>query len=219
MRRSGVRSSSAPPLPSPARRHAMHARTGRLFVVLAIACSALVTACATGPQLRTDYDRSVDFTGYETFGFAEELGTDRAGYSSLITSHFKTAVRDEMEALGYRYTETDPDLIVNFYTRVRERSEVRSRPSMTVGVGYYGYRYGLYTAWPLYQQEVDTVHYQVGTANIDVVDAERKQLIWEGVAKGRLTREALQNPRPAIERTVHDLFMQFPTRQESDGKG
>lgn len=196
----------------------MHARTGRLFTVLAIACSALVAACATGPQLRTDYDRSVDFTRYQTFGFAEELGTDRAGYSSLITSHFKTAVRDEMEALGYRYVEADPDLMVNFYTRVRERSEVRSRPSTTVGVGYYGYRYGLYTAWPLYEQEVDTVHYRVGTANIDVVDAERKQLIWEGVAEGRLTRESLENPKPAIENVVHDLFMQFPTRQESGGK-
>ncbi|WP_405232589.1 DUF4136 domain-containing protein [Lentisalinibacter salinarum] len=197
----------------------MGARTGRLFTVLAIACGALVAACATGPQLRTDYDRSVDFTRYQTFGFAEELGTDRAGYSSLITSHFKGAVRDEMEALGYRYTETDPDLIVNFYTRVRERSEVRSRPSMTVGVGYYGYRYGLYTAWPMYEQEVDTVHYRVGTANIDVVDAERKQLIWEGVAEGRLTRESLENPKPAIENVVHDLFMQFPTRQASGAGG
>jgi len=197
----------------------MHARTGRLFAVLAIACSVLVAACATGPQLRTDYDRSVDFTRYQTFGFAEELGTDRAGYSSLITSHFKTAVRDEMEALGYRYVEADPDLIVNFYTRVRERSEVRSRPSMTMGVGYYGYRYGLYTAWPMYEQEVDTVHYRVGTANIDVVDAERKQLIWEGVAEGRLTRESLENPKPAIENVVHELFMQFPTRQESGTKG
>lgn len=193
----------------------MRARTGRLCTVLALACSAFFAACATGPELRTDYDRSADFTRYETFGFAEELGTDRAGYSSLITTHFQDAVRDEMEALGYRYVEADPDLIVNFYTRVRERSEVRTRPSMTVGVGYYGYRYGLYTAWPMYEQEVDTVHYRVGTANIDVVDAERKQLIWEGVAEGRLTREALENPRPAIEATVHDLFMQFPTRTDS----
>jgi hypothetical protein len=196
----------------------MHARTRRLSAVLALACSALVAACATGPQLRTDYDRSVDFTRFDTFGFAEELGTDRAGYSSLITTHFKDAVRDEMEALGYRYAEADPDLIVNFYTRVRERSEVRSRPSMTVGVGYYGYRYGLYTAWPMYEQEVDTVHYRVGTANIDVVDAERKQLIWEGVAEGRLTREALENPKPAIAKTVHDLFMQFPTRTDGAAK-
>ncbi|HKL61938.1 MAG TPA: DUF4136 domain-containing protein [Woeseiaceae bacterium] len=186
---------------------------------LALVFAALVAGCASGPELRTDYDGSADFSAYDTFGFAAELGTDRAGYASLITNHFKDAVRAEMEALGYRYTEQDPDLIVNFFTRAEERSEVRTRPSMTMGAGYYGYRYGLYTAWPLYQQEVDTVHYQVGTANIDVVDAERKQLIWEGVAKGRLTREALQNPRPAIERTVHDLFMQFPTRQESDGKG
>ena len=190
----------------------MRGRAGKLGAALALACTMLAAACATGPQLRTDYDRNVDFTRYETFSFAEELGTDRAGYSSLITSYFKDAVRQEMEALGYRYVEQDPDLVVNFYTRVRERSEVRTRPSATVGVGYYGYRYGLYTAWPLYEQEVDTVHYRVGTANIDVVDAERRQLIWEGVAEGRLTREALENPKPAIEKTVHDLFMQFPTR-------
>lgn len=192
----------------------MRSSTGTVFAGLALACQALLTACASGPQLRTDYAPGVDFTAYETFGFARELGTDRAGYTSLITSHFKSAVRAEMEDLGYRYVEDDPDLIVNFYTRVEERSEVRSRPSMTVGVGYYGYRYGLYSAWPMYDQQVDTVNYRVGTANIDVVDAGRSQLIWEGVAEGRLTREALENPQPAIEKTVHDLFMRYPTRRE-----
>ena len=33
----------------------------------------------------------------------------------------------------------------------------------------------------------ETMHYKVGTANIDVVDARRKQLIWVAVAEGRLT--------------------------------
>lgn len=187
------------------------------FAALILLSAAFLGGCATssGPDLRTDYDRGVDFTAYRTFGFAPELGTDRAGYSSLITRHFMDAVRNEMEGLGYRYVEQDPDLLVNFYTRVRERSEVRSRPSATMGVGYYGYRYGLYTAWPLYAEELDTVHYRIGTANIDVVDAERRQLIWEGVAEGRLTREALENPQAAIENVVRDLFQRFPTRAPS----
>lgn len=42
---------------------------------------------------------------------------------------------------------------------------------------YYGYRYGLYSAWPLYDRDVETVAYPVGTANVDIVDAGKKQLI------------------------------------------
>ena len=82
-----------------------------------------------------------------------------------------------------------------------------------LGTGYYGYRYGLYTAWPLYAPEVETVHYEVGTANVDVVDADARQLIWEGVAEGRLTEEALENPAEAIENAVEDMFAEFPTRR------
>lgn len=178
--------------------------------VIAMLAMAL-TGCATGPDLRTNYDSSVDFTQYETFGFASQLGTDRAGYESLVTGYFKEAVRNEMEALGYRYVEEEPDLIVNFYGNSSERTDVRTTPSTTVRGGYYGYRTGMYTAWPVYQQEVRTVTYEVGTINIDVVDEDRRQLIWEGVAQGRLKKEALKNPKPAIERVVRDLFARYPT--------
>ena len=178
---------------------------------------AALTGCATtaGPTINTDHDRLADFTAYRSYGFPVELGTDRAGYSTLITSYFKQAVDREMQRRGYHYSSTDPDLLVNFYSNIRDVSEVRSVPTVSVGYGYYGYRYGLYGAWPLYGQEVDTVHYKIGTANIDIVDAERRQLIWEGVAEGRLTREAMRNPQPAIEAVVAQLFARYPGRAAS----
>lgn len=175
----------------------------------------IASGCASGPSYRTDYDSSVDFRSYQTFAFMEELGTDKAGYSTLVTQHFKNAISREMVALGYEFSDEDPDLLVNFAATSRERSEVRSRPTATVGVGfgrgYYGYRTGLYGTFPLYGTEVDTVTYKTGTANIDVVDAKRKMLVWEGVAEGRLRDEVLQNPRPAIDSIVSDLFARFPT--------
>lgn len=174
----------------------------------------LLAGCASGPTLRIQHDDSVDFGQYHTFGFTKELGTDRAGYSTLTTLYFRQAVRREMEALGYRYSESDPDLLANFFAHIETRTDVHSYP--TFGTGYYGYRYGLYTAWPHYGRAVDTVHYQVGTANIDIVDARRRQLIWEGVAEGRLTSKMLENPQPAIEEVVRDLFERFPARA-SDG--
>lgn len=180
-----------------------------LAAIAALLLTALLLgACATGPKLRVQREPDVDFSQYETFGFVAEPGTDRAGYSTLTTQYFKQAVRREMEALGYRYSEDDPDLLANFFARIETRTEVHSHP--TYAAGYYGYRYGLYTAWPYYLQDVETVHYRVGTANIDIVDAERRQLIWEGVAEGRLTRKALDDPGTAIDSMVRDLFGRFP---------
>ncbi len=181
------------------------------FHWIAVAVLAL-SACATttGPDYTIDYDKSADLGSFRTYGYPEELGTDRAGYSTLITTYFKNAVNREMVKRGYTLDEKDPDLLVNFYSNVRDVSDVRSTPGASMGYGYYGYRYGLYGAWPMYDQEVSTVHYQIGTANIDIVDAERMQLIWEGVAEGRITREDMKNPQPAIDAIVSELFLRFP---------
>lgn len=182
---------------------------------LAIAALLVIQGCASGPDYRADFDRSADFGAYETYAFMDELGTDKAGYRSLITQHFKDAIRREMDALGYTYSESDPDLLVNFSATAREKTEVRSRPtpSMTMGVGYggyYGYRAGMYGTFPLYSNDVETISYRVGTANIDVVDADRMQLVWEGVAEGRLSEEVLQDPKPAIDNLVAELFDRYP---------
>jgi hypothetical protein len=186
-------------------------RNKSCLLAAAILGMVVLASCASGPSIRSDYDRSADFTSYRTFGFASELGTDRAAYSTLITEHFKRAVRSEMEARGYEYTETNPDLLANFYVAIREQTDVRATPAPTVGVGYYGYRYGLYTSWPAYSMGVRTVHYKTGTANVDLIDARRKQLIWEGVAEGRVNEEDLANPADAIEAVVAELFTHFPS--------
>lgn len=170
-----------------------------------------LTACATtGPDYRIDYDESANLAQYRTYGFPEELGTDRAGYSTLITTYFKDAVNREMQERGYTFAEDDPDLLVNFFANVRDVSDVRRTPRLSLGYGYFGYRYGLYGAWPFYDDDLSTVHYKVGTANIDIVDAERMQLIWEGVAEGRITREDMRNPERAISEVVGELFQRFP---------
>jgi hypothetical protein len=170
-----------------------------------------VAGCATSASraIQVDYDRSADLDSYRTYGFPEEVGTDRAGYSTILSRYFKDAVNREMQRRGFVYEETDPDLLVNFFSNVREVTDVRRSPQASFGYGYYGYRYGLYGAWPYYDDYVDTVRYKVGTANIDIVDGERMQLIWEGVAEGRITEAAMDNPRVAVDAVVAELFQQF----------
>ena len=185
-------------------------RLARTLRLAPLAFLAVAAGCATAPSIRTDYDRAANFASYHTYGFPAETGTDRAGYSTLITGHFKRAVNREMEARGYRFDADKPDLLVNFFASSSERTDVQSTPRITFGTGYYGYRLGLYTEWPLYDRDVSTQHYKVGTASIDVVDAARKQLVWEGRAEGRLTDRMLNDPGPAVDKAVADIFTKFP---------
>jgi hypothetical protein len=182
----------------------------RINAWLAAAALALAgCATTTGPDIRVDYDRTADLASYKSYGFPEEVGTDRAGYSTLVTQYFKQAVHREMQARGYVFEENDPDLLVNFFANVREVTDVRRTPGMYPAYGYYGYRYGLYGAWPYYEDDIDVVRYKVGTANVDIVDGERMQLIWEGVAEGRITEDAMKNPRAAIDAVVAELFQRY----------
>lgn len=185
----------------------------RVAAAFALTAALFAAGCATtsGPKTRIDYDRAADFTVYRTYGFPKETGTDRGGYSTLVTSYLKSAMSSQMEARGYKYSEERPDLLVNFYMNTRERTEIRPDARASVGYGYYGYRYGLYNAWPLYDED-RTVTYKVGTLNIDIVDAEKKQLVWEGVAEGRVSEEELQNPKVAINAVVTELMRQYPGR-------
>ena len=170
----------------------------------------LVAGCASGPSIRVDKDPAADMSAYKTFGFFDQLATDRANYSTIVTSRLKQATRTQLEAKGLTYSEQDPDLRVNFFLKVSEKQEVRSTPSATVGVGYYGYRGGMYGAWGGYPYDVETVNYKAGTLNIDLVDAKKNSLVWQGLAEGRVSDEAYKNPGPAIDAVVAQIFSNFP---------
>jgi hypothetical protein len=183
-------------------------------LLLSVAVMAMLGACASGPSIRVSNDPSVNFAGYRTYNFASELGTDRAGYSTIITGHFKRAVSREMEARGYTLSTDAPDLLVNFFTSVREQTSVQNTP-VVIGADYYRYRNGLYSVWPRYGNDFTTTRYRVGTASIDVVDAARKQLVWEGVAEGRLSARVEKDPGPAIDSAVEEIFDRYPARAGS----
>lgn len=180
-------------------------------IATALIGAMLIAGCAStsGPKTRIDYDKAVDFSVYRTYGFPKETGTDRGGYSTLITSYFKSSIGTAMEARGYKYSEDHPDLLVNFFMNTRDRTE--TTPDLTSD--YYAYRAGIYSPFPHYPRD-RTVTYQIGTINVDIVDAEKKQLIWEGVSEGRVTEESLNNPKVTVNAVVTELMRRYPGRPE-----
>ena len=174
--------------------------------VLALAV-LLLTGCETGPQVRSVTEPGANLSAYRTYSFVAQPGTNRGGNATPLTTFFETAIAREMNARGYQQVDSGGDLLVNFNARVTEKADIQSTPAPGPYYGYYGYRGGMYMG-----PELQTVRYKVGTANVDVVDAKRKVVVWEGIAERELTEDVMRNPQPAIDGTVAKMFTQFPGR-------
>jgi hypothetical protein len=169
----------------------------------------LLGGCATlSPEVRVQTNPGTDFDHYHSFAFFSPLGTDKEGYSSILSRHLRDATRQALEARGYRYEANQPDLWVNFNVEIRDKTDVVNFPGLGYyGYGYWGRRYGLWGGY-----EVTTVQYQEGTLNIDLIDVRQNQLVWEGVAEGRVTQKSRKNLETTTQSAVKNIFSRYPYR-------
>jgi hypothetical protein len=177
----------------------------RLTATLALAAIALA-GCASGPDVRGDYDKAADFGQYRSYGFVAQAGTDSGEFKSLATQLLQNAASREMEARGYARSE-NPDLVINFKGKLEEKTDIESTPAPYYGAGW-GYR-GWYGA-PYGGTEVTTRRYNVGTLVMDVVDREQRQVVFQGGIEGIVTKEMLQNREQSMRRAVGGIFSKYP---------
>ena len=174
-----------------------------------LALATLLSACATGPLVRTDADPAADFSKYATYAFYEPLAMEQSGYTTYLSDRIKTSVRREMEARGYRFDPDDPDLQVNFQGVIRERTDVYNVPRSDVQY-FYSYRARRYFAVPVWYDETRVNDYTEGTLTVDLVDAERNHLVWTGDAIGRVTQRSPQERVAAADEAIAAIFREFP---------
>lgn len=174
-----------------------------------VAVALLAAGCASGPDIRADYDRAADFGKYRTYGFVAQAGTDTAEFRSLATQTLQAAAAREMEARGYTRSDT-PDLAVNFTGKLEEKTDIESTPAPYYGPGYgYGGWYG--APWGGYGgTEVTTRRYKVGTLVMDVVDREKRVAVFQGGIEGVVTKEMLANKQAALNQAVAHIFSRYP---------
>lgn len=188
----------------------MSRTSGRVPALLTM-LAFLAGCAATGPRITTDYDRTVDFSQYRTYAFMdrEARGVAR-GYDSIVERRLMAAAGRELAARGYLEVEADPDLLVNFAVMTETVEEVTTVP----GAGWpgpWGWRH-YYYPWPAYTYETYVDRYEQGTVFIDLVDAERRQLVWEGRAVQRVTSATREDPAGTLDATVREIFATYPFR-------
>lgn len=173
--------------------------------------SLLVAACATAPRIHSIHEQGADFSQYKTFSFFKSHEPEGEEYLSLNDKYLRQAISEELRARGLREAEAS-DLLVGFNVSTKEKITSTVYPSATMG--YYGYRgpYG-YTYGLGYGSETRVNQYTEGTLNIDVVDRAQKQLVWEGVAVGRLKDRPSENLKADIYSVVSAIFEEYPVSE------
>lgn len=169
---------------------------------------AMLAACASGPRVYTDADPATDFSRYQSFAFMEGAGNAvEEDYKTLSGQRIEDAITRALQARGYHLDIHHPDFLVNFNLATEEKT--RTSPPVYVG-GHYGYRSGMYVGWPGYVQPGSADRYTEGTLNIDFVDRQTNQMIWEGSAVDRVTSSMRDAPDATVRGAVASIFAKYP---------
>ncbi|MEE4329832.1 MAG: DUF4136 domain-containing protein [Wenzhouxiangella sp.] len=181
-----------------------------------IMCLALA-ACATGPRIDTLQAPGADYSRYETFSYASPLGTDRAGYASIISQQLVFSTRREMELRNFVYVEDsgEADLLLNFNAQLNDQIRTIDVVEPTFGPTFWDYRYGMYSPWPTYQHSTAIDQFTEGTVVIDLIDAQAERMIWEGRATGEVTERTRRDAAEELDKAVKAIFDRFPIPSSS----
>ena len=193
----------------------MKTRSERLNLALAPAAALavlLLAACAPSVKVRSDADPGVDLRQYESYDFFSQMGIESDNYSNLLGQHFRDAISTQMDSRGFQRSET-PQLLVNVSIAAEEKIRVNTYSEPYLYGGYYGRAgYGMYGGPWGYPGATQTTVRQYTEANvyIDLVDASRHKMVWQGVAIFTLTDKMQEQLRESVRNTVASVFAEFP---------
>ena len=175
-----------------------------------LATAALLAACSSGPRVITNSDPQANFADFRSFSFMRPLSTDRAGATSIMSSHLIAATTSELEIAGMRRVENNPDLLINFFVTTREVIRASNTPTTSVSMSHARGRYGAWGGYSVGMSTTQVSQSTEGTLSVDMVDPRRNQLVWEGSATSRVTESKRENLQETIHDAIGHIFAKFP---------
>ncbi len=174
-----------------------------VFAIAATSCSSV--------KVSTDYDKEAPFASYKTFKFSEHA--EKLPVSDLNRSRLMNAIVAELNAKGMVESAT-PDVLIDLNIIVKEEMSATATTSgYGYGPGYYGHGYGYGYGGGYSTTNIDYNKYLVGTVFIDIIDATKNQLVWQGRATKTIDEDASGKTRTSnINSGVKKVFVWYPPK-------
>ena len=169
----------------------------------------MVSSCSS-IRVAADYDKEAQFSEYKTFAFFK-TGIDKAEISDLDKRRILRAIEAELLAKGFTKSEK-PDLLVSLFTKSQQRVDVYNN---AWGMGAWGWGgwgpwggFGPGWGWGWNQQPNVSTSVQ-GHLYIDLIDADKKEMVWQGMGTGYLTRN-MEKKEERIKEFVSKIMEKYP---------
>ena len=170
-------------------------------LLTAILLLSVVTSCSS-VKVAADYDKNVNFSEFKTFAFFKP-GIDKAEITDLDKRRILRAIEAELMAKGYTKSET-PDLLVSIFTKSNQRVDIYNNYW-----GYGAWGWGGYGPWGWGWNQPMVSTSTEGVLYIDLINANKKELIWQGQGTGYLTRN-MEKKEARIKEFVSKIMEKYP---------
>lgn len=168
-----------------------------------------ITSCSS-VRVATDYDTKADFNNYKTFAFYKP-GIDKAPISDLDKKRIMRAIEANLLAKGMQKS-SNPDVLISLFTKSRERININDN-NAALGWGW-GYGWG-WNPWMWGGAgRLNVNQYTEGTLFIDIIDANKKELVWQGIGSGALSMRSTKKREERIKKFVTDILSKYPPGSE-----
>lgn len=178
----------------------------KAFKLLPLALLMLFVTSCSSVKVTADYDKAVDFQQYKTYAFFKE-GIDQAKVNDLDKKRILNAIDANLATKGFSKTDKNPDFVINIFTKAQEQVNVTTNSHFYSPYGYYGWGWG-----PYWGPNNTTVTTSIeGTLYIDILDTNKKALIWQGIGTGYLDKAP--NPEKKEQRIndfIEKILAKFP---------
>ena len=182
-------------------------------ITIAGALLLVAVTAAFGMSVKSDYEKNFDFSQLHSFAFK----TDRASNDPLSTNtieagRIQNALAAQLEANGFTQAPQDPDFVVAFYSRTREKTQLQSAgfgPGFGFGRGFgWGYGVPFRGRWRWgYGPDIWTSTYTQGCVMADIIDPKTNELVWRGVVRD--TVNGIGQSEKQANQAAKDLVKQF----------
>jgi hypothetical protein len=158
----------------------------------------LLAATASMAQVKTDYDRTTDFSQYKTYSWEKVQTQD-----PLWVDRIKEAVNAALTAKGWTQVSSGGNVAI---VAIETTQNQQTLNTFYDGFGG-GWRWRGFGGFGDATTTVDT--YKVGTLVVDLFDANSKKLIWRGSSSDTLSNKSEKNIKE-LDKGVQKMFAHFP---------
>jgi Domain of unknown function (DUF4136) len=172
--------------------------------ILSLMGIALLCATASfAQQVKTDYDRSTDFSQYKTYSW-EKVQTQ----NPLWVDRIKAAVNSALAAKGWTQVESGGNVSIVAMEMNQTHQTLNTYYDSFGGGWGWGRRFGGFG--DNFGESTTTPEtYRVGTLVVDLFDTSSKNLLWRGSLSDVLSDKSSKNIKN-LDKGVVKLFDHFP---------